>query len=100
MVHIKDLTGLILNRDISEKDTIYLSKVMRRVIFSAPSTRVLDLLLEMRIKRTHMAVVVDEHGHDEHGGIGETLETIFTVLGGLVLLGAHYLNIRFTNKTI
>ena len=35
---------------------------MRRVIFSAPSTRVLDLLLEMRIKRTHMAVVVDEHG--------------------------------------
>ena len=42
----------------------------------------------------------DKHGHDEHGGIGETLETIFTVLGGLVLLGAHYLNIRFTNKTI
>ena len=32
-----------------------------------------------------------EHGH---GGIGETLETIFTVLGGLILLGAHYLNIR------
>ena len=36
----------------------------------------------------------DEHGHHEHGGIGETLETIFTVLGGLILLGAHYLNIR------
>ena len=35
-----------------------------------------------------------EHGHHEHGGIGETLETIFTVLGGLILLGAHYLNIR------
>ena len=34
------------------------------------------------------------HGHHEHGGIGETLETIFTVLGGLILLGAHYLNIR------
>ena len=33
------------------------------------------------------------HGHHEHGGIGETLETIFTVLGGLILLGAHYLNI-------
>ncbi len=62
MVHIKDLTGLILDKNISDKDTIYLSKVMRRVIFSAPSTRVLDLLLEMRIKRTHMAVVVDEHG--------------------------------------
>jgi len=36
----------------------------------------------------------DGHGHHEHGGIGETLETIFTVLGGLILLGAHYLNIR------
>jgi len=35
-----------------------------------------------------------EHGHHEHGGIGATLETIFTVLGGLILLGAHYLNIR------
>ena len=35
-----------------------------------------------------------EHGHHKHGGIGETLETIFTVLGGLILLGAHYLNIR------
>ena len=35
-----------------------------------------------------------EHGHHEHGGIGETLETIFTVLGGLILLGAHFLNIR------
>ena len=34
------------------------------------------------------------HGHHEHEGIGETLETIFTVLGGLILLGAHYLNIR------
>ena len=34
------------------------------------------------------------HGHHEHGGVGETLETIFTVLGGLILLGAHYLNIR------
>ena len=40
-----------------------------------------------------------EHGHHEHGGIGETLETIFTVLGGLILLGAHYLNIRLTKKS-
>ena len=38
------------------------------------------------------------HGHHEHGGIGETLETIFTVLGGLILLGAHYLNIRSTRE--
>ena len=39
-----------------------------------------------------------EHGHHEHGGIGETLETVFTVLGGLILLVAHYLNIRSTRE--
>ena len=38
------------------------------------------------------------HGHHEHGGIGETLETIFTVIGGLILLGAHYLNIKSIKK--
>ena len=40
------------------------------------------------------------HGHHEHGGIGETLETIFTVLGGLILLGAHFLNIRSIRESI
>ena len=39
------------------------------------------------------------HRHHEHGGIGETLETIFTVLGGLILLGAHFLNIRTTRES-
>ena len=39
------------------------------------------------------------HRHHKHGGIGETLETIFTVLGGLILLGAHFLNIRSTRES-
>ena len=41
-----------------------------------------------------------ELGHEEHGGLGETLETVFTVLGGLILLSAHFLNIRLTNKAV
>ena len=41
----------------------------------------------------------NEHGHHEHSALGETLETIFTVLGGVILLGAHFLNIKLTNKT-
>ena len=41
-----------------------------------------------------------EHGHEEYGGLGETLETVFTVLGGLILLSAHFLNIRLTNKAV
>ena len=40
------------------------------------------------------------HGHHEHSGIGEKLETIFTVLGGITLLGAHYLNIKLTRDSI
>jgi len=36
--------------------------VMRKVLFVAPSMRVLDLLLEMRKSRTHLALVVDEFG--------------------------------------
>ena len=42
----------------------------------------------------------EEHGHEEeHGGLGETLETIFTVLGGSILLGAHFLNIKLSNNS-
>ena len=39
-----------------------------------------------------------EHGHDEHSGLGEILETVFTVIGGLVLFGAHLLNLKEISK--
>ena len=35
---------------------------MRDVLFVAPSTRLLSLLLDMRLTRMHMALVVDEFG--------------------------------------
>ncbi len=38
------------------------SRILRRVLFVAPSMQVLELLLEMRVKRSHMALVVDEYG--------------------------------------
>ena len=57
-------------------------------------------------------VLLGEHGHEEHGLTKErikrwtgrawrleTLETIFTVIGGLVLLSAHFINIRLINKS-
>jgi len=37
-------------------------KILRKVLFVAPSMQVLELLLEMRVKRAHMALVVDEFG--------------------------------------
>ena len=37
-------------------------KLLRKILFVAPSMRVLDLLLQMRMERIHMALVVDEYG--------------------------------------
>jgi CBS domain containing-hemolysin-like protein len=57
MIHIKDLLAAM-----AAERPIVLARMVRRLLFVSPSTRVLDLLLEMRIKRTHMALVVDEYG--------------------------------------
>ncbi len=57
MVHIKDVVTWR-----GEKQAFKPSKVLRPVLFVAPSMRVMELLLEMRIKRSHMALVVDEYG--------------------------------------
>jgi magnesium and cobalt transporter len=57
MVHIKDvLAAARVDRPFA------LARIVRRVLFVSPSMRVLDLMLEMRLKRTHMALVVDEYG--------------------------------------
>ncbi len=39
-----------------------LGRIVRKVLFVAPSLPVLDLLLQMRLSRVHMALVVDEFG--------------------------------------
>lgn len=57
MVHIKDVLAWR-----GEDSAFRLSKILRRVLFVAPSMEVLELLLEMRAKRSHMALVVDEFG--------------------------------------
>ncbi len=59
MVHIKDVAVMVAAPDIEHPP---LSKIVRPLLFVSPAVRVLDLLLEMRLKRTHMALVVDEYG--------------------------------------
>ncbi len=56
-VHIKDVL-------VSVRSTprVLVKDIVRDILFTAPSIRVLDLLLEMRARRTHMAIVVDEFG--------------------------------------
>jgi magnesium and cobalt transporter len=47
---------------IFEPENFQLTKIMRAPMFVAPSIRVLDLLLQMRLSRAHIALVVDEFG--------------------------------------
>lgn len=57
MVHIKDVLSLMAGQKRAE-----LKDVLREVPIVAPSMPVLDLLLQMRESRQHMALVVDEFG--------------------------------------
>ncbi len=57
LVHIKDILPYA-----RERKNFRLSSITRTVLFVAPSMPVLDLLLEMRLKHVHMALVVDEFG--------------------------------------
>jgi len=56
-IHIKDL----LNARAGGRP-FELKKLLRQILFVAPSMRVLDLLLQMRLSRQHLALVVDEFG--------------------------------------
>jgi CBS domain containing-hemolysin-like protein len=57
MVHLKDVMACW-----DKPETVKLSTLVRRVLFIAPSMPVIELLLQMRVSRIHMALVVDEHG--------------------------------------
>jgi CBS domain containing-hemolysin-like protein len=57
MVHIKDVLTCLV-----DEQPFDLKSILREVLFVAPSMRALDLLLQMRLSRIHMALVVDEFG--------------------------------------
>jgi len=66
MVHIKDVMAAHplprATGDHKASENLHLRNIMRDILFVSPSMQVLELLLEMRVKRTHMALVVDEFG--------------------------------------
>jgi CBS domain containing-hemolysin-like protein len=57
MVHIKDVMAYR-----SDSANFKLPEIARRLLFVAPTMPILELLLQMRARRTHMALVVDEFG--------------------------------------
>lgn len=74
MVHIKDVLAWAAT---DNRKAFKLTNLLRKVLFVAPSMRVLDLLLEMRMTRVHLALVVDEFGGvDGLVTIGDLIEEI------------------------
>jgi len=57
MVHIKDVFA-----SVGREGPFSMAAVLRRPLFVVPSVPVLDLLLQMRQQRMHLALVVDEYG--------------------------------------
>ena len=57
VLHIKDV---LANLFLKEKPNI--KSLLKKPFFVSPSISLLDLLYEMRVKRRHLALVVDEYG--------------------------------------
>ncbi len=57
MVHIKDVFAYV-----GRPEAFSLEAILRRPLMVAPNMPVLDLLLQMRQARMHLALVVDEYG--------------------------------------
>ena len=57
IIHIKDLFAHLRTGDTPSVD-----KLLRPALFISPAIRLLDLLHEMRLRRRHLALVVDEFG--------------------------------------
>jgi CBS domain containing-hemolysin-like protein len=56
-IHVKDVL-----RPVAARQQTKLSPLLRKVLFVAPSLPTLELLVQMRQARTHIAMVVDEFG--------------------------------------
>jgi magnesium and cobalt transporter len=57
MIHIKDVFAYV-----GRPDEFRLESILRKPLLVAPQIPVLDLLLQMRMNRMHLALVVDEYG--------------------------------------
>jgi magnesium and cobalt transporter len=57
MIHIKDVFAYV-----GRPEQFQLESILRHPLMVAPQIPVLDLLLQMRMNRMHLALVVDEYG--------------------------------------
>ena len=76
MVHIKDVFAAV-----GQSGPFSLKSIERKPLFVVPSIPVLDLLLQMRQARTHMALVVDEYGGID--GLVTIEDLVETIVGDI-----------------
>jgi magnesium and cobalt transporter len=76
MVHIKDVFAFT-----GTAETFSLEKIIRKPLMVAPQITVLDLLLQMRQTRTHLALVVDEYGGID--GLVTIEDLVETIVGDI-----------------
>jgi magnesium and cobalt transporter len=76
MVHIKDVFAFT-----GTPETFSLEKIIRKPLMIAPQITVLDLLLQMRQTRTHLALVVDEYGGID--GLVTIEDLVETIVGDI-----------------
>jgi magnesium and cobalt transporter len=77
MVHIKDVFAAV-GRDAA---SFSLKGILRRPLLVVPTVPVLDLLLQMRAQRIHMALVVDEYGGID--GLVTIEDLVETIVGDI-----------------
>ena len=62
MIHIRDLFNHFENSSDFKVQRQATKILSRKILFTSPSMKILDLLLKMRSEKIHMAIVVDEYG--------------------------------------
>jgi magnesium and cobalt transporter len=76
MVHVKDVLGYT-----GPPATFSLRAILRKPLMVAPQIPVLDLLLQMRQRRTHLALVIDEYGGVD--GLVTIEDLVETIVGDI-----------------
>jgi len=76
MVHIKDVFAYI-----GRPEAFSLEAILRRPLLVAPQMPVLDLLLQMRQQRMHLALVIDEYGGVD--GLVTIEDLVETIVGDI-----------------
>jgi magnesium and cobalt transporter len=83
--HLDDLLGMVHIKDVfaftGRPENFSVESMVRKPLMVAPQIGVLDLLLQMRQTRTHLALVVDEYGGID--GLVTIEDLVETIVGDI-----------------